>query len=33
MCEEYAYLFVNEEWECYDLDSKQPVEIKERIAA
>ena len=31
--EEYAYLFENGEWICYDLDTKQTVEIKERIAA
>ena len=31
--EEYAYLFDNGEWICYDLDTKQPVEIKERLAA
>ena len=29
-CEEYAYLFVNNEWKCYDLDTKLEVEIKER---
>ena len=32
-CEEYAYLFDNGEWICYDLDTKQTVEIKERLAA
>ena len=32
-CEEYAYLFENGEWICYDLDTKQLVQIKERIAA
>jgi hypothetical protein len=31
--EEYAYLFENGEWICYDLDTKQPVQINERIAA
>ena len=31
--EEYAYLFENGEWICYDLDTKQTVEIKERLAA
>ena len=31
--EEYAYLFENGEWICYDLDTKQPVEIKERLVA
>ena len=31
--EEYAYLFENGEWICYDLDTKQLVQIKERIAA
>ena len=31
--EEYAYLFENGEWICYDLDTKQPIEIKERLAA
>ena len=30
MCEEYVYLFVNNEWTCYDLDTKLEVEIKER---
>ena len=30
MCEEYVYLFVNNEWKCYDLDTKLEVEIKER---
>jgi hypothetical protein len=30
MCEEYAYLFVNNQWECYDLDTKLEVEIKDR---
>ena len=30
ICEEYAYLFVNNEWKCYDLDTKLEVEIKER---
>ena len=29
-CEEYAYLFVNNEWKCYDLETKLEVEIKER---
>jgi len=29
-CEEYAYLFVNNEWKCYDLDTKLEVEIKDR---
>ena len=33
ICEEYVYLFVNNEWKCYDLDTKQTVEIKERLAA
>jgi len=33
MCEEYAYLFVNNQWECYDLDTKQPIQIQERIAS
>ena len=32
-CEEYAYLFDNGEWICYDLDTKQPIQIKERIAS
>ena len=32
-CEEYAYLFENGEWICYDLDTKQPIQIKERIAS
>ena len=32
-CEEYAYLFENGEWICYDLDTKQPILIKERIAS
>ena len=31
--EEYAYLFENGECICYDLDTKQLVQIKERIAA
>ena len=31
--EEYAYLFENGEWICYDLETKQTVEIKERLAA
>ena len=31
--EEYAYLFENGEWICYDLDTKQPIQIKERIAS
>ena len=31
--EDYAYLFENGEWICYDLDTKQTVEIKERLAA
>ena len=31
--EEYVYLFENGEWICYDLDTKQLVQIKERIAA
>ena len=31
--EDYAYLFENGEWICYDLDTKQPVEIKERLVA
>ena len=31
--EEYAYLFENVEWICYDLDTKQLVQIKERLAA
>ena len=31
--EEYAYLFENGDWICYDLDTKQPIEIKERLAA
>ena len=31
--EEYVYLFENGEWICYDLDTKQTVEIKERLAA
>ena len=31
--EEYVYLFENGEWICYDLDAKQTVEIKERLAA
>ena len=31
--EEYAYLFENGEWICYDLYTKQTVEIKERLAA
>ena len=30
ICEEYVYLFVNNEWKCYDLDTKLEVEIKER---
>ncbi len=30
ICEEYAYLFVNNEWKCYDLETKLEVEIKER---
>ena len=30
MCEEYVYLFVNNEWKCYDLHTKLEVEIKER---
>ena len=30
ICEEYAYLFVNNEWKCYDLHTKLEVEIKER---
>ena len=30
--EEYAYLFENGEWICYDLDTKQPIQIQERIA-
>ena len=30
MCEEYVYLFVNNEWKCYDLETKLEVEIKER---
>ena len=30
--EEYAYLFKNGEWICYDLDTKQPIQIQERIA-
>ena len=29
-CEEYAYLFVNNEWKCYDLETKLEVEIKDR---
>ena len=28
--EEYAYLFVNNEWKCYDLETKLEVEIKDR---
>ena len=31
--EEYVYLFENGEWICYDLDTKQPIQIKERIAS
>ena len=31
--EEYAFLFENGEWICYDLDTKQPIQIKERIAS
>ena len=31
--EEYAYLFENGEWICYDLDTKQPIQIQERIAS
>ena len=31
--EEYAYLFENGEWICYDLDTKQPIQIQERLAA
>ena len=30
ICEEYVYLFVNNEWKCYDLDTKLEVENKER---
>ena len=30
ICEEYVYLFVNNEWKCYDLHTKLEVEIKER---
>ena len=30
ICEEYAYLFVNNEWKCYDLETKLEVEIKDR---
>ena len=31
--EDYAYLFENGEGICYDLDTKQPIQIKERIAS